>query len=235
MKPKRLYDKVSIKRVRDETEKRSWPVRHFLRVSLNRPEMNCMRGPDHSGGAFTWPEWGAGVRTSVRCYPAQPLPPAGRTDAPSPVQTWRSRSPRWNARRLCRGSLWKAELSCRPSPRKPETNDIAKISAQCHLEIRLVLLRSESPSGKCAKLHTVTASNNTDHAPRSVSTYAIYGHYSSRTCRSWWIAYSAQRQRRGCTSFLRTLRPKMPYCITTCKNFRKKKIKTVTSVLRWCP
>jgi len=30
------------------------------------------------------------------------------------------------------------------------------------------MLRSESPSGKCAKLHTVAASNNRDHAPQSL-------------------------------------------------------------------
>jgi len=29
-----------------------------------------------------------------------------------------------------------------------------------------LVLRSESPSGNCAKLHTVAASNNRDHAPR---------------------------------------------------------------------
>jgi len=31
-----------------------------------------------------------------------------------------------------------------------------------------ILLRSESPSGKCAKLRTVAASNNRDHAPQSL-------------------------------------------------------------------
>jgi len=31
-----------------------------------------------------------------------------------------------------------------------------------------VLMRSESPSGKCAKLHTVAASNNRDHMPWSL-------------------------------------------------------------------
>ena len=34
---------------------------------------------------------------------------------------------------------------------------------------RCILLRSESPSGKCAKLHTVAASNNRDHTTRSLS------------------------------------------------------------------
>jgi len=34
------------------------------------------------------------------------------------------------------------------------------------------LLWSESPSGKCAKLHTVAASDNSDHVPQSLFTYA---------------------------------------------------------------
>jgi len=32
----------------------------------------------------------------------------------------------------------------------------------------MVLLRSESPIGKCAKFHTVAESNNRDHVPRSL-------------------------------------------------------------------
>jgi len=32
--------------------------------------------------------------------------------------------------------------------------------------VELMLLQSESPSGKCAKLHTVAENNNRDHAPR---------------------------------------------------------------------
>jgi len=36
----------------------------------------------------------------------------------------------------------------------------------------MVLLRSESPSGKCAKLHTVAASNNRNHMPWSRFAYA---------------------------------------------------------------
>jgi len=89
------------------------------------------------------------------------------------------------------------------------------------------MLRSESPSGKCAKLHTVATSNNRDHTPWSLFAYAIvtlnrsqvstgrdstpqalcyclfapqYGCYSSCTSRSWWIAHSTQRQRRGCNT-----------------------------------
>ena len=64
------------------------------------------------------------------------------------------------------------------------------------------MLRSESPSGKCAKLHTVAANNNRDYPTRSLSYCLfvpnIYGCYSSRTSRSRWIAHSTQRQRIGC-------------------------------------
>jgi len=35
-----------------------------------------------------------------------------------------------------------------------------------------VLLRSEIPSGMCAKLRTVAASNNRDHASQSLFAYA---------------------------------------------------------------
>jgi len=38
--------------------------------------------------------------------------------------------------------------------------------------IRIVLLRSEIPSGICAKLRTVAASNNRVHMPWSLSAYA---------------------------------------------------------------
>jgi len=41
-------------------------------------------------------------------------------------------------------------------------------------KVRNGLLRSESPSGMCAKLHTVAASTNRGHAPRSLFTYASH-------------------------------------------------------------
>ena len=68
----------------------------------------------------------------------------------------------------------------------------------------LVMLRSEIPSGMCAKLHTVAASNNRDHA-RNLSYYCllvlhIQWCYSSRTSRSWWITQSTQHHQRGCNS-----------------------------------
>jgi len=85
-----------------------------------------------------------------------------------------------------------------------------------HYHLTNLLLRSEIPSGICAKLRTVAASNNRVHMPWSLSTYASH-HFqsltslvspeitrrdhsiiaclrhiyvwccSSRTSRSWWI------------------------------------------------
>ena len=54
-----------------------------------------------------------------------------------------------------------------------------------------ILLRSEIPSGMCAKLRTVAARNSRNHA-RNLSCYCllaphIWWWYSSRTSRSWWI------------------------------------------------
>ena len=69
---------------------------------------------------------------------------------------------------------------------------------------RTILLRSESPSGKWAKFHTVVASSNRDQA-RNFFYYCLLAlHiqwcYSSRTSRSCWITQSTQRHRRGCNS-----------------------------------
>ena len=68
----------------------------------------------------------------------------------------------------------------------------------------VISLRWESPSGKWAKLHTVAANKNIKHPARSLyyRLFAphIYGCYSSRTSRSWQIAYSTQRQARGCNN-----------------------------------
>jgi len=85
-----------------------------------------------------------------------------------------------------------------------------------------ILLRSEIPSGMCAKLRTVAASNNRDHA-RNLSYYCllalhIWWCYSSSTSRSWWITQSTQHYRRGCnTSFnlhrLKYCWPEFIYCI----------------------
>jgi len=68
------------------------------------------------------------------------------------------------------------------------------------------LLRSEIPSSMCAKLRTVAASINRDHA-RNLSYYCllvlhIWRCYSSRTSRTWWITQSTQHHRRGCNTTL---------------------------------
>ena len=92
----------------------------------------------------------------------------------------------------------------------------------------LKLLRSDIPSGMCAKLRTVATSNNRDHA-RNLSSRTLVIMFnrshvnigrattsqslllllarathiyfcSSRTSRSWWIIQSTQRHRRGCNS-----------------------------------
>jgi len=68
-----------------------------------------------------------------------------------------------------------------------------------------ILLRSEIPSGICAKLHTVAASNNRVHMPWSLYSCLFAPHIyvwycSSHTTRSWWIAQSTQHHRRGCNN-----------------------------------
>ena len=66
------------------------------------------------------------------------------------------------------------------------------------------MLWSESPSGMCAKLHTVAASNNRDHPMRSLyyclSVLHMYGCSSLRTFHSRWIVHSTQHQWRGCNN-----------------------------------
>jgi len=132
---------------------------------------------------------------------------------------------------------------------------------------RSVLLRSESPSGKCAKLHTrpitslgyqggrrvfwegptffklcptisprgvknfvgdwlracftLAASSNKDHLMRSLCycLFAphIYGCYSSRTSRSWWIAHSTQCRPRGCNNIPPFLQRTAPITRSFCE------------------
>ena len=87
----------------------------------------------------------------------------------------------------CMFFLWKLHLA-RPS----------------HPGHSTILLWSQSPCGKCAKLHSVAASNNRYHTPRSLyyclSVPHIYRCYSSCTSHSWWIAHSTQCQRRNCNN-----------------------------------
>jgi len=111
----------------------------------------------------------------------------------------------------------------------------------------MILVRSESPSGKCAKLRTAAASNNRVHMPWSVfatlvvtlnpshvsisrastprSLYYclfaphIYGCYSSPTSHSWWIAHSTQRQRRGCNNIPSFSQRNAPIAHSFCEGF----------------
>jgi len=56
----------------------------------------------------------------------------------------------------------------------------------------------------CAKLHTVAASNNRDHASQSLLLLLVRATHiyccSSYTSRSWWITQSTQRHWRGCNT-----------------------------------
>ena len=61
----------------------------------------------------------------------------------------------------------------------------------------MVMLRSESPSDKCANRHTAAA-NNYRNLSIIVYSHHIFGCYCLRTSRLWWIARSTQRQRSGC-------------------------------------
>ena len=65
----------------------------------------------------------------------------------------------------------------------------------------MMMLQSEDQSGKCAKLHTVEASNNREYClTRSLIAclhlIQEYVCYSSRTSRSWWITQAKQHSTR---------------------------------------
>jgi len=86
----------------------------------------------------------------------------------------------------------------------------------------LILLRSEIPSDICAKLRTVAASNNRDHAC-NLSYYCLLAlHiwcYSSRTSRSWWITQSTQHHRRGCNNIPSFLQRTTPIARSLCEGW----------------
>jgi len=68
----------------------------------------------------------------------------------------------------------------------------------------MILLRLESPSGKCAKLHTVAANNNRDHMPRSLY-YCLFalckkGVFLRAHSVHGEPRISAQRQQSGCNN-----------------------------------
>ena len=78
----------------------------------------------------------------------------------------------------------------------------------------MLFLRSEIPSGMCAKLRTAAASNSRDHASQSLLfllAHATHIYFcSSHTPRSWWITQSTQYHGRDCnnvTSFSQRTTP----------------------------
>ena len=84
---------------------------------------------------------------------------------------------------------------------QPKSNKIhhSLDRVQCS-SLPCILLRSEILSGMCAKLRTVAASNNRDHA-RNLSYYCLLAlHilwcYSSRTTHSWWITHNQRNTTR---------------------------------------
>ena len=103
---------------------------------------------------------------------------------------------------------------------KEWSHQVICIVACCH-SVKLLWL--ERLSGKCAKLHTVAASNNRDHALRSLyyCLFAplIYGCCFKCTFHSWWTAHSAQRQRRGCNNIPSFLQRTAPIACSSCEGF----------------
>jgi len=88
----------------------------------------------------------------------------------------------------------------------------------------LELLRSESPSGKCAKVHTVAASSNEitrrDHSIIACSR-RVYMCCSSRTFRSWCNTHSTDRQRRGCNNTPSFLQRTAPIARSLCEGWTR--------------
>ena len=82
----------------------------------------------------------------------------------------------------------------------------------------VLMLRSKWSSDKCAKLHSVAASNSRDFLTRSLY-YCLFAPHlglfvccSSRTSRSWWIALSTQCRLRICNNILSCLQWTAPLC-----------------------
>jgi len=93
--------------------------------------------------------------------------------------------------------------------------------------LRIVVLRSEIPSGMCAKLRIVVASNNRDHA-RNPSYYCflalhISWCYSSQTSRSWRITQSTQHHRRVCNNIPSFLQRTTPIARSLCEGLNSER------------
>ena len=89
--------------------------------------------------------------------------------------------------------------------------------------LKWAVMWSEIPSGMCAKIRTMAASNNRDHA-RNLSYYCllaldIWWCYSSRTFRSWWIKQSTQHYQRGCNNIPSFLQQTTPIACSLCEGW----------------
>ena len=86
------------------------------------------------------------------------------------------------------------------------------------------MLRSEIPSGMCAKLRTVAASNNRNHPIRSFY-YCLFAPHiyccSSGTSRSWWSTHSTQRHRRGGNNIPSFLQRTAPIARSLCEGWTR--------------
>jgi len=70
------------------------------------------------------------------------------------------------------------------------------------LLISKVMLRSEIPSGMCAKLRTVAASNNRDHPPRSLSSSPLASTINCSPGSQAWLEITHQDHSIGITLLL---------------------------------
>jgi len=99
--------------------------------------------------------------------------------------------------------------------------------------VTLLLLRSEIPSGVCAKLRTVAESNNRDHA-RNLSYYCllalhIWWCYSSCTSRS-----STQCHRRGCNNIPSFLQWAAPIACSLCEGWTRHNLHIIVTAPFCC-
>jgi len=104
---------------------------------------------------------------------------------------------------------------------------------------RMGVLRSESPSGMCARFHTVAASKNREIIRRDHSIIACSHHiyiwvYSSCTSRSWWIAYSTQRQPRGCNNIPSFSQRTAPIARSLCEGWTRHDLHILVTALFCC-
>ena len=77
----------------------------------------------------------------------------------------------------------------------------------------------------CAKLRTVTASNNRDHASQSLLLLLARVTYiyccSSRISLSWWIPQSTQHHQRGCNNISSFLQRTTPIACSLCEGWTR--------------